>query len=124
MSGLIVFAGLQGSTGLLAERELQAALAICSGLSGKEAARAMNCAPGTVKKTVERIFYKLGVSNRASMVTEVFKRGLISPAAVLALILAAHGALAVDPMTRVRRNCGTKIETRIAARRVEASLAA
>lgn len=126
MSGFIKFAGLQGTTGLLAEQEMRAALAICSGLSGKEAARAMNCAPGTVKKTVERIFFKLGVCNRASMVAEAFKRGIISPAAVLAILLAAHSVIASEPMTKVRRSGGSesKMESRIAARRVEASLAA
>lgn len=77
MSGIINFGQFHGSTGLLAEQEMRAAMAICSGLSGKEAARVLGCAPGTVKKTVERIFFKLGVSNRAALVAEVFKRGLI-----------------------------------------------
>lgn len=78
MSGIINFGELQGSTGLLAEQEMRAALAICSGLSGKEAARVLGCAPGTVKKTIERIFFKLGVSSRAALVAEAFKRGLIA----------------------------------------------
>jgi DNA-binding CsgD family transcriptional regulator len=78
MNGLISFGNLQGSTGLLAEQEMRAALAICAGLSSKEAARVLGRAPGTVKKTVERIFFKLGVSNRAALVAEAFKRGLIA----------------------------------------------
>ncbi len=77
MSGIIKFGELKGTTGLLAEQEMRAALAICAGLSGKEAARVLGCAPSTIKKTVERVFYKLGVSSRAALVTEAFKLGLI-----------------------------------------------
>ncbi len=76
--GIISFEGLQGYTGFLAEQEMRTALAICAGLSGKETAKVMGCAPGTVKKTVERIFFKLGVSNRAALVAEALKRGLIA----------------------------------------------
>lgn len=84
MSGIINFGQFQGSTGLLAQQEMRAALAICAGLSGKETARVLGCAPGTVKKTVERIFFKLGVSNRAALVAEAFKRGLIASACNMA----------------------------------------
>ncbi|SEJ50286.1 response regulator transcription factor [Pseudomonas sp. NFR16] len=77
MSTLITFGELQGTTGILAEQELRAAMAISTGLSGKQAAREMGCAPSTVKKTVERIFFKLGVSNRAALVAEAFRLGLI-----------------------------------------------
>ncbi|WP_341520742.1 LuxR C-terminal-related transcriptional regulator [Pseudomonas sp. G.S.17] len=69
---------LQGDTGFLATQELRTALAICAGLANKEIAKEMDCAPGTVKKTVERLFYKMGVSSRAALVAEAFKRGLIS----------------------------------------------
>lgn len=75
---MIKFKGLQGTKGVLADQELRTALAICSGLANKEVARALQCAPGTVKKTVERIFFKLGVSSRAALVAEAFRRGLIS----------------------------------------------
>ncbi|KPB89587.1 response regulator transcription factor [Pseudomonas syringae group genomosp. 3] len=75
---MIKFKGLQGTKGVLADQELRTALAICSGLANKEVARALECAPGTVKKTVERIFFKLGVSSRAALVAEAFRRGLIS----------------------------------------------
>ncbi|POQ03664.1 response regulator transcription factor [Pseudomonas syringae] len=78
MNDLVSFGNLQGSTGLLAEQEMRAALAICAGLSSKEAARVLGRSPSTVKKTVERIFFKLGVSNRAALVAEAFKRGLIA----------------------------------------------
>lgn len=127
MNGIIQFGNLQGSTGLLAEQELRTALAICSGMSGKEAARALGCAPGTVKKSVERLFYKLGVSNRASMVAEAFRRGVISSAATaLALVLVIHGMLADDLALRVRRggNGGERrVELRASAKRVEEAVA-
>ncbi len=74
----ITFGKLQATTGLLAIQELRAALAICAGLANKEIARVMDCAPGTVKKTIERLFFKLGVSNRSALVAEAFRRGLIS----------------------------------------------
>lgn len=74
----ITFGKLQATTGLLALQELRAALAICTGLANKEIARVMDCAPGTVKKTIERLFFKLGVSNRSALVAEAFRRGLIS----------------------------------------------
>jgi DNA-binding CsgD family transcriptional regulator len=78
MSTLIEFGKLRGTTGVLAPQELRAALAICAGLSGKQAARELGCAPSTVKKTVERLFFKLGVSNRAALVAEALKLGLIA----------------------------------------------
>jgi DNA-binding NarL/FixJ family response regulator len=78
MSTLISFGELHGTTGLLATQELKATMAICRGLSGKQAARELGCAPSTVKKTVERVFFKLGVSNRAALVAEAFKLGLIA----------------------------------------------
>lgn len=127
MNGIIQFGNLQGSTGLLAEQELRTALAICSGMSGKEAARALGCAPGTVKKSVERLFYKLGVSNRASMVAEAFRRGVISPATTaLVLLVAIHSALGADQAMRIRRGGSggeRKIESRVATRRAECVLA-
>lgn len=67
----------QGVTGLLAEQELIAALAICAGLANKEIARMAGRAPGTVKKSIERVFYKLGVSSRSAVPAELFCRGLI-----------------------------------------------
>ncbi len=78
MSTIINFGKLQGTIGVLAEQELRAALAICAGLSTKEIAKAIGCAPGTVKKTIERIFFKFRVSSRTAMIAEAFRRGLIS----------------------------------------------
>lgn len=78
MCELINFCGLQGITGRLAPQELRAAMGICSGLANKEIAREMDCSPATVKKSVERVFFKLSITNRASLVAEVFRLGLIA----------------------------------------------
>jgi len=77
MSTVINFGKLQGTTGVLAEQELRAALAVCSGMANKEIARIVGCAPGTVKKCIERAFYKLGVNSRTALVAEAFRQGLI-----------------------------------------------
>ncbi|WP_339451601.1 LuxR C-terminal-related transcriptional regulator [Pseudomonas sp. JAI120] len=77
MGTIITFGKLQGRIGVLAEQELLASLAVCAGLANKEIARAVGCAPGTVKKSIERSFYKLGVSNRAALVAEAFRQGLV-----------------------------------------------
>lgn len=78
MSTVISFGKVEGTTGVLAEQELRTALAICCGLTNKRIAQAIGCAPGTVKKTIERIFFKLDVSSRAALVAEAFKRGVIA----------------------------------------------
>lgn len=77
MSTVINFGKLQGTTGILAEQELRAALAVCSGLGNKEIARAVGCAPGTIKKSIERVFFKLGVASRSALVAEAFRLGLV-----------------------------------------------
>lgn len=78
MCEVISFKSLLGTTGILATQELRAALAICTGMANKEIARELNCSPATIKKSVERIFFKLGVSNRAALVARAFAMGLIS----------------------------------------------
>lgn len=77
MREVICFKSLVGTTGILAAQELRAALAICAGMANKEIARELECSPATVKKSVERIFFKFGVSSRTALVAEAFKRGLI-----------------------------------------------
>ncbi|MCD5996475.1 response regulator transcription factor [Pseudomonas sp. CDFA 602] len=117
----------KGKLGLgLAERELSCLLAVAAGHTDKEIAKHDGLSPRSVKGRIESCMHKLGVYKRPALVAEAFRRGLISPAAALALVLAAHGALAEDPMTKVRRSGGSesKIETRIAAKRMETSLAA
>ena len=82
MSTFITFGTLQGTTGLLAEQELRAALAVCAGLANKEIARVIGCSPCTVKKSIERVFYKLGVTRRAALVAKAFALGLIQTTAI------------------------------------------
>lgn len=71
-----------GITGFLgrgaAQRELECLLEIAAGKTSKQAAKGLGCTPSTVEKAVERIFFKLRVSNRAALIAEAFRRGLIS----------------------------------------------
>ncbi|AHF68718.1 LuxR family transcriptional regulator [Pseudomonas cichorii JBC1] len=85
----------------------------------------MNISPDTLKKRLESARLKLSAPSIRALVLEAFKRQIISPAAALAILLAAHGALADDPMARVRRGSSEKkIEYRVAARRAETALTA
>lgn len=123
----LTFGSWTGTLGMgLAERELQCVLAVAAGLTSKEAAREFGVAKDSVDKRILAASTKLGVIRRAQLVGEAIKRGVISPAAALALLLAVHGALATDPMAKVRRSGGSesKIETRIASKRHEIALAA
>lgn len=120
----ITFGKLQATTGVLAEQELRAALAICTGLANKEIARVIGCAPGTVKKSIERVFYKLGVSSRSAIPTELFCRGIARHLVVLmCAILTGHAAITDDHMNRIRRPGERRVETRVAVRRIEAAQA-
>lgn len=104
----------------LAERELQCVIAIAAGATSKEAARELGISKDGVDKRLAAAGLKLGVIRRAALVAEAFKRGLISPAAILAMILAVHGMAGSDEMLRVRRGSGERrVELRMTARRVE-----
>lgn len=109
----------------LAERELQCVLGVAQGKSSKELGRDLGIAADSVKKRVAAAMFKLQVNRRAALVGEAMRRGLISPAAILAAILAVHGAVSDDQFLRVRRSGGEKrVEFRVAARRVEQQLVA
>lgn len=118
---IITYGKLRGTTGILAEQELRAALAVCSGLANKEIARVVGCAPGTVKKSIERVFYKLGVSSRSAIPAELFCRGIARHMVVLmCAILTGHAIVSDDQMLRVRRGGSERrVELRMTARRVE-----
>lgn len=121
MSTVINFGKLQGTTGVLAEQELRAALAVCTGMANKEIARVFGCAPGTVKKSIERVFYKLGVSSRSAIPTELFCRGIARHLVILmCAILTGHAALTDDHLNRIRRPGERRAEVRLTARRAEA----
>lgn len=117
----ITYGKLQGTTGVLAEQELRAALAVCAGLANKEIARVVGCAPGTVKKSIERVFHKLGITSRSAIPTELFCRGIARHLVVLiCAILTGHAAISDDQMLRVRRGSGERrVELRMTARRVD-----
>ncbi|MHC8348674.1 LuxR C-terminal-related transcriptional regulator [Pseudomonas sp. RT4P38] len=120
MSVVINFGKLEGTTGVLAEQEMRAALAICSGLANKEIARVIGCAPGTVKKSIERVFYKLGVTSRSAVPTELFGRGIARHIAVgLIAMIGAHAIFGDDIGMRIRRPGERRIETSSAVRRIE-----
>lgn len=122
---------LSGFTGFLgrgaAPRELECLLAIAGGASGKEVARILGISEDGVKKRLIALGTKWGVTRRAALIAEAFRRGVISnTAAALALIMAIHGMIGDDHAMRIRRggNSGErKIETRIATRRAECALA-
>lgn len=122
---------LSGFTGFLgrgaAPRELECLLAIAGGASGKEVARTLGISEDGVKKRLIALGTKWGVTRRAALVAEAFRRGVISnAAAALALIMAIHGMIGDDQAMRIRRggNSGErKIETRITTRRAECALA-
>lgn len=110
-----------------APRELECLLAIAGGASGKEAARTLGISEDGVKKRLIALGTKWGVTRRAALVAEAFKRGVISPAATaLALLMAIHGMIGDDQAMRIRRggNGGERrVELRTVARRVEQHLA-
>lgn len=127
MNGVISFRSMEGSIGILAAQELKAALAICCGLGNKEIARELSCSPATVKKSVERIFYKLGISSRSAVPTELLCRGIARRLAMIMCAALVTSAVMDDQeFTRVRRagGQGRKVELRVATRRAECSLEA
>ncbi|WP_232966892.1 LuxR C-terminal-related transcriptional regulator [Pseudomonas koreensis] len=122
MGAVISFGKIEGKVGLLAEQELRAALAVCAGLANKEIARVVGCAPSTVKKSIERVFYKLGVSSRSAIPTELFYRGIARHLVVLmCAILTGHAAITDDHMNRIRRPGERRAEVRLTVRRAEVS---
>lgn len=108
-----------------AQRELECLMAVAAGLSSKEAARIMGVAAGTIEKRLLALSTKLGVTKRAAMVAEAFKRGILTHAVYALVVLAsAHSILSDDPTMRTRRGGERKIEVRVAARRMESGYAA
>lgn len=104
MNNVISFKGIQGDVGLLAVQELKAALGICCGLANKEIARELACSPATVKKSIERIFFKLGVSSRSAVPTELFFRGIARKLSlIMCVVLVGQAAVSEEQMLRIRR---------------------
>lgn len=112
-----------GFTGFLgrgaAPRELECLLAVAGGLTSKEAARDLGVAPGTIEKRLLALSTKLGVTRRAALVAEAFKRGVIAPA--LCILLALLISLQQNP-NAIRRPAGPRrVETFTSVRRIEAA---
>lgn len=114
---------MEGNVGILAAQELKAALGICCGLGNKEIARELDCSPATIKKSIERIFYKLGIRSRSAVPTELFYRGIARKLSmIMCVALVGQSAIDDEHLMRVRRggNGGERrVELRVAARRVE-----
>lgn len=79
---VITILGITGTTGQfgkgLAPRELQCLLYVAAGMTSKEVARELGVSPDTVDKRLLAATTKMGVTRRAALVTEAFRRGLIS----------------------------------------------
>ena len=78
MTITINFAGFTGFLGRgAAPRELQCLMAVAAGMTSKEAARDLCIAPDSIDKRLLALTTKLGVTRRAELIAEAFKRGLI-----------------------------------------------
>ena len=67
----------QQSRPVLSEREQQVLVAFSRGLSIPQTAAELFIAPSTVKTHTQRLYEKLGVSDRAAAVAEAMRRGLL-----------------------------------------------
>lgn len=102
-----------------AHRELECLLAVAGGLTSKEVARNLGVTPGTIEKRLLALSTKLGVTRRAALVAEAFKRGVIAPA--LCILLALLIGLQQNP-NAIRRPAGPRrVETFTSVRRIEAA---
>ncbi len=61
----------------LSQRELEVLRQISLGASNKEAARALNISPGTVRTHVESVFRKLACSTRAAATLKALTAGIL-----------------------------------------------
>jgi len=113
----IRFGSLKGEVGVLARQELLAALCICEGRTNKEIAQVAGVSPSTIKKTVERVFFKLQVSRRSAIVAEVMRRGIIAPACVAFLAILLVGQHQQSTTLTRRPEGPRRIELRVTARR-------
>lgn len=65
------------SHGILSERELQVVRLVAEALENKQIASELDISVATVKKHVQSIMDKLGTDNRAGIVAEAFRAGLL-----------------------------------------------
>lgn len=62
---------------VLSSREQEVLRLVAEGLSAPQVARELNLSPTTVKTHLQRIYEKLGVSDRAGAVADAMRRGLL-----------------------------------------------
>lgn len=124
LANTVTYGRLEGTIGLLAEKELQAALCVCAGLANKEIAKVTGTAPSTVKKSIERVFFKLGVSSRSAIAAELFCRGIAKHLVIVLCALLVMQVCEPDKSYRTRRPFENKIESRMARGRIEAGYSA
>jgi two-component system nitrate/nitrite response regulator NarL len=62
----------------LSERETEVLRLTAGGMSGPQIARRLGIGPTTVKTHLQRAYRKLGVTDRAALVAEAMRRGLLS----------------------------------------------
>ena len=117
----ITFAGFTGFLGRgAAPRELQCLMAVAAGKTSKEAARDLGIAPDSIDKRILALTTKLGVTRRAALVAEAFRRGLITPACLLGLaVMIAITGVQQQQLTARRPETPRRAEMRVAQRRAD-----
>lgn len=75
----ITLAGIVGFLGKeVSQREMECLLAVAAGQTSKEASMDLGITAGSIDKRLLALTTKLGVTRRAALVAEAFKRGLIA----------------------------------------------
>jgi len=83
----ITYNSLQGTPGLLAEKETRYLLGFAQGFSDKEVARDCGVSHNTVAGARKRIFYKLNARRMTDAVGKAFSMGLIRQLLVLLVLV-------------------------------------
>ncbi|WIX32544.1 LuxR C-terminal-related transcriptional regulator [Salinicola sp. JS01] len=83
--------------GELAPREAAHLICLAIGMTRKEIARATNCQPSTVAKSLQRAYCRLGVDRASAAVAEAMRRGWIAP------LLLAITISAISPDVHMQR---------------------
>lgn len=105
-----------------APRELECLLEVASGKTSKEAARVLGISPGSIEKRLLSLSTKLGVTKRAALVTESFKRGLIAPLMILLASFGGyHAAVSLDSDHQRRGPSRRVVELRLLKARDDAT---
>ena len=108
----------------LAPRELEATLWAAADLTVKEIGRVMGISPNTAEKRLDSARFKLGAKTMRGLVMEAFKRQIISPLILLLCMVLTVQQANCEQFGRIRRPGERRVETRVAARRIETALTA